>query len=36
MAGKKNNARAMWVRVMCVALAFLMIFSMIAAIISLF
>lgn len=34
MAGKKNQ-RAMWVRVMCVALAFLMIFSMIAAVIAL-
>lgn len=33
MSGKKNQ-RAMWVRVMCIALAFLMIFSMIAAIIA--
>ena len=34
MAGKKNQ-RSMSVRVMCVALAFLMIFSMIAAVIAL-
>jgi len=34
MAGKKNQ-RAMWVRVMCVALVFLMSFSLIAAILAL-
>ena len=34
MAGKKNS-RTMWVRIMCIALAFLMVSSMIAAIIAL-
>ena len=35
MAGKKNNTRAMWVRIMCVALAFLMVSSIFAAILAL-
>lgn len=34
MSGKKNN-RAMAVRIMCIVLAFLMIFSMLAAVIAL-
>ena len=34
MSGKKNN-RALWVRIMCIALAFLMISSMLAAILAL-
>ena len=33
MSGKKNS-RAMWVRIMCIALAFLMISSMIFAIVA--
>ena len=34
MAGKKNN-RALWVRILCVALAFLMVSSVFAAILAL-
>ena len=34
MAGKKNN-RALWVRIMCVALAFLMVSSVFPAILAL-
>ena len=34
MAGKKNN-RALWVRIMCVALAFLLVSSVFAAILAL-
>ena len=34
MAGKKSN-RALWVRIMCVALAFLMVSSVLAAILAL-
>ena len=33
MAGKKNN-RALWVRILCVALAFLMVSSVFAAILA--
>lgn len=34
MAGKKNN-RALWVRIMCIMLAFLMVSSIFAAILAL-